>query len=106
MKPTKEDLLTKDEAVALFAETAVLLADVIPGDALALERVLRGGRAPKGLNLEDRSLVGVHRSRVHHVLRAGHGGLLADEIAGVLSYAEYQWAHRPLEGSDRRWQLA
>lgn len=93
MRVAREDLLTADEAIALFGETGLALADEVTRDALALERVLRGGRAPTGLSRTQRALVREHRVRVHHVLRAGFGELLPDQVAGLLSYAGCERVH-------------
>jgi hypothetical protein len=102
MTASSDDLLTSDEALAMFGASGLRIADEVPCPVGSLERVLRGGRAPAGLSRSQRALTAEHRRTVHQIVRAGYAWLLPDQIEGVLSYAEHVHSvNEPQHGLNR-----
>lgn len=84
-------LLTLDEAQELLGPSAIALVETVPCPPRRLSRLLAGQDTLRGLPPLARAAVRAHRAALRQVVAAGHGGIIDDELAGALSYAECNW---------------
>lgn len=84
-------LLTLDEAQELLGPTAIALVETVSCAPRRLSRLLAGQDTLRGLPPLARAAVRAHRAALRQIIAAGHGGIIDDEVAGALSYAEIFW---------------
>ena len=80
-------LLTRDEAIALFSESAFPLADTWTGNAHRLAQHLAGGGSTGGLDPLTRERVRHHQRIVGLIIRAGYDDIITDEADGIAQQA-------------------
>jgi hypothetical protein len=84
---TTRVLLTRDEAIGLFSESAFPLADTWTGTAHRLARHLVGVGSTAGLDPLTRERVRHHHRIVGLIIRAGYDDIIVDEADGILEQA-------------------
>ena len=77
-------LLTRDEAINLFTDSALAVADTWTGHPDHLTRVLHG-HPVAGLDPVTRERVRHHRAITRLVTNAGHHDIITDQTDGIIS---------------------
>ena len=84
---TRAVLLTRDEAIALFSQSAFALADTWTGSGSRLARHLAGVGGTAGLDPVTRERVRHHQRIVGLIIRAGYHDIITDEADGIAQHA-------------------
>jgi hypothetical protein len=88
---TRRLLMTIDEARAALVASSLELIRVVDCDLRRTTRLLHGNGRTTGLSSRQRRVVASHRMLVRTLAADGLGGVVEEELEGLVSLLDREW---------------